>query len=266
MDNSRTQIVATLGPSSEDPKIIREMIENHMDVARLNFSHGDYKEHKGFIENVRKIAKELGREIPIIADLSGPRETDGGGHHFSGEEGSVITDKDRKDLEFVLGLGVEYVAMSYIGGEEDVLELRGLIEEMGGNAKIIAKIERKVAVFDIQKIVEASDAIMVARGDLGNEVPLETIPFVERDIVNAANKGGKPVIVATEMMPSMIEDDRPTRSDVTDVAYAVLANADAVMLSDETAMGKHPVEVVKMMERVVLESEKHDTDTSIRRL
>lgn len=261
--SSRTQIVATLGPSSASPEIIEEMIKHCMDVVRLNFSWGDHDGHKKYIETIRNIGERLGIRIPIIADLSGPRVSEyDGGHHFGGDGSSIITDKDKKDLEFVVGLKVEYVAMSYVGNAEDIKKLRKLIQKIDGNSKtkIIAKIERDEAVKNINEIVKESDAIMVARGDLGNEVPIEQIPFVEKDLIDIANKESKPVIVATEMMPSMIESEKPTRSDVTDVAYAVVNDADAVMLSNETAIGKNPIEVVKVMETIVLEAEKHNSD------
>jgi len=263
MQNSRTQIVATLGPVSNTEAVIEAMIASHLDVVRLNFSWGTHAEHGEFIAKTRRIAIKLGKTVPIIADLSGPREQSESGHQFSGKEGSVITEKDKNDLRFVLSQKVEYVAISYVGGANDILELRSLISEYGGAAKIIAKIEREVAVKNIQAIIDVSDAIMVARGDLGSAIPLETVPFVQKEIIALCNQSSKPVIVATEMMSSMIEREIPARADVTDVAYAVLMGADAVMLSNETAAGKNPVQVVEMMERIALEAERHEETREI---
>ncbi len=252
---SRTQIIATLGPSSVSSDVIEKMIGYNMDVARLNLSWGNHDEHRQFINTVREIGNKLGKTVLILADLSGPREQSKDGHRFSGKEGSVITEKDKKDLAFALKNKVEYIALSYVGNEYDVIELRKLIKEGGGNAKIIAKIERREAVDNIDGILKVSDAIMIARGDLGNDFPIEAIPFIQHDLINLAKKAGKTVIVATEMMPSMINRKIPTRSDVTDVANAVILGADAVMLSDETTIGEYPALAVKMMERIAIEAE-----------
>jgi len=255
MKISRTQIVATLGPVSNTEEIISKMIDHNLDVVRLNFSWGEYEEHEEFIRKVRGVASARGAVIPIIQDLSGPRVQEGDGHHFGG--GSVITDKDKKDIAFGVNLNIEYVAMSYIGNANDVKELRNILDEAGSTSKIIAKIERVEAVENIDEILEVADAIMIARGDLGNAIPIEKVPFVQYELIKKCNKAKKPVIVATEMMSSMIEDERPSRADVTDVANAVLSGADAVMLSNETAVGKYPVEVIKFMEKILVEAEGH---------
>lgn len=260
MNNSRTQIIATIGPASKEEAILESMMASCMDVVRLNFSWGTHEEHAHLIQLVRVVAQRLGRRIPIIADLSGPRVQQGDGHMFGGSEGeSVITEKDRKDLEFVLGLDVEYVAMSYVGSAQDIVDLKKIIRLHKGRAKVVAKIERVDALENLKSIIKQSDAVMIARGDLGDAIAIEKVPFVQDRIIKQCNRLKKPVIVATEMMPSMIKGTRPSRSDVTDVAYAVLLGADAVMLSNETAIGDHPVEVVTMMEQVVQEAEKHDT-------
>ncbi len=264
--NSKAQIVATIGPSSEGKKIVREMIEHNMDVARLNSSWGTYEEHAEYIKNIRDMAKEVGRYIPIILDLSGPRIQESAGHKFNKKATEIITEKDLVDLKFGIEQKVDYFAMSFVGGAEDVLKLRERIKELGLVVPIIAKIERKIAVENIDEIIKASDAIMVARGDLGNEVPLEQIPFIEKDIIQKCKKSGKPVIVATQMMLSMIENKKPTRAEVTDVAYAIINGADAVMLSEESANGKHPLEAVIMMEKGIMEAEKHSKDIKINKL
>lgn len=253
---SRTQIVATLGPSSSHRDVIESMSEGNMDVVRLNYSWGDYIEHEKFIHDVRAVAQRLQKRIPIIADLSGPREITDDGHHFD-ENASIITEKDKEDLKQVVDLKLEYVAMSYVGSAENVTSLRALIQELGGKTKIIAKIERKKAIDNLKEIISVADAVMIARGDLGNDVVVELIPFIQKEITEEANRQEKPVIVATEMMTSMIDDVLPSRADVTDVTYAVLSKADAVMLSEETTIGKNPIEVITMVERILVEAEKH---------
>jgi pyruvate kinase len=249
--------VATIGPATKDKKMIKELIEHQMDVVRLNFSWGTYDEHREYIKNVREIAKEEGKSIPIIQDLSGPRIQEEHGHEFQKGAEEVVTEKDLRDLKFGLEQGVDYVAMSFVGSKNDVLKLREEMKKLGKVVPIISKIERKIALENIDEIIEVTDAIMVARGDLGNEVPLEEIPFIEKDIIAKCKIAKKPVIVATQMMLSMIENLSPTRAEVTDIAYAIINGADAVMLSEESANGKHPLEAVEMMERGILEAEKH---------
>jgi pyruvate kinase len=256
---NKVQIVGTIGLASKDRDIIKGMIEAGLDIARLNFSWGTHEDHAEYIKIVRELSKELGKEVKIVQDLSGPRVQHGATHGF--EEGAVeiITEKDLKDLEFGIEQEVDYVAMSFVGEKEDILKLRKQMEEMGKVIPIIAKIERKKAYDNIEEIVEATDAVMVARGDLGNEVPLEQIPFIEKEIIEVCKQKGKPVIVATQMMFSMTENPTPTRAEVTDVTYAVTSGADAVMLSEESASGKYPVEAVTMMDKIISESEKHVT-------
>jgi pyruvate kinase len=147
--------------------------------------------------------------------------------------------------------------MSFVGGAPDVMKLREEMEKFGRIIPIISKIERKVALENLDEIISVTDAIMIARGDLGNEVPLEEIPFIEKDIITRCKIAKKPVIVATQMMFSMVNSPVPTRAEVTDIAYAIINGADAVMLSDESANGKYPLEAVKMMERGIIEAEKH---------
>lgn len=252
---SRTHIVATIGPACGTRETLAAMVAAGLDVARINCSWGDVAQHRGFIENLRSAAAEHQKSVPIIYDLPGPRVQEEHEHHFGG--GSSITERDRAFIDAGISFGVEYFALSYVGSREDVLLLKSLLAEKSSTAKVIAKIERKPAVEAIAAIAPVSDAVMIARGDLGNEVPLEQIPFIEKEIIQLCNEIGVSVIVATEMMSSMIEHERPSRADVTDVAFAVTEGADAVMLSNETASGAHPVEVVRAMERILLESEKH---------
>ena len=199
---SKAQIVATIGPATKDRGIIKEMMTHQMDVVRLNFSWGTYEEHAGYIKNIREDAKELGKRIPIIQDLSGPRVQEKTGHEFKEGSVEIITAKDLADLKFGILQNVDYVAMSYVGKAGDILELREKMQQFGLSTTlkvkkiipIIAKIERKVALENLDEIIKVSDAVMVARGDLGNEIPLEQIPFAEKDIIAKCKIAGKPVI------------------------------------------------------------------------
>ncbi len=264
--HSKAQIVATIGPATREKEVVRKMIENNMSIARLNLSWGTYEEHAGYIKNIREVAKELGKKIPIIQDLSGPRIQEQLGHKFNEGVLEIITEKDLVDLKFGIEQGVDYVAMSYVGSAGDILKLREKMKGFGKIIPIIAKIERKSALTNIDEIIGATDSIMVARGDLGNEIPVEQIPFVQKDIIDRCKKAGKPVIVATQMMISMMENPEPTRAEVADISCAISSGADAVMLSEETAIGKYPLQAVTMMGRVAREAEKHLKDFKINSL
>ena len=173
----KTQIVATIGPATKDKEMIKSMIESGMRVARLNFSWGTYDEHKSYIENVRSVASELGVSIPIIQDLSGPRIQKGDGHGFDQASISPLTEKDLEDLAFGIKQGVEYVALSYVGDASHIKLLRSHMEKLGKVVPIIAKIERAQALENIDAIVDEAQAIMVARGDLGVELPFVQLAF-----------------------------------------------------------------------------------------
>ena len=323
-----TKIVATLGPASSSPEIIRDLFESGVDVFRLNFSHGTHDDHHERIETIRAIEQEANRPIAIMMDLQGPklrvgdfvdgaahldngvpfrfdmddtlgdatrvnlphseifaalepnsvllvndgkirmRVTDCGkdfaetevviGGEISNHKGvnvpgvvlplSSLTDKDRKDMQFGLDHGVDWCALSFIQRPEDLAEARRLI---AGRAPILTKLEKPAAIDRLDEIIELSDAVMVARGDLGVEMPPEDVPVLQRRILRACRQTGKPVIVATQMLESMIESPQPTRAEASDVATAVYDGADAVMLSAETAAGRFPVESVKMMNRII---------------
>jgi pyruvate kinase len=253
-----TQIVATIGPSSKHIQILEQMMDGKMDVARLNFSWGTHEEHAQYILDIRNTAEKLGRKIPIIQDLSGPRIQTGAGHTYD-QNVEVITEKDLSDLKFGINQDIEYVALSFVGSASDVKKLRMHMQEMGKIIPIIAKIERQIAIDNLDEIISEADAIMIARGDLGQEIPIESIPFIEKAIIKKCNTAGKPVIVATQMMLSMKENPEPTRAEVTDVAFAIIEGADAVMLSEESANGKYPLEAVTIMKRIIKESEKYIT-------
>ncbi|MDP3947558.1 MAG: pyruvate kinase [bacterium] len=266
---TRAQIIATIGPVSGTREALDVLVRKQMDVVRLNFSWGTHDEHRAYIENTRAAAESARRRIPIIQDLSGPRIQGEQGHSFdpgATPVAGVLTKKDLNDLEFGISQKVDYVALSYVGQASDVEVLREKIRELGGSAKIIAKIERSEALAALDGIIEASDAIMIARGDLGQNIPIEQVPFVERDIILKCKAARKPVITATQMMFSMTENPYPTRAEVTDVAYAIVLGSDAVMLSEETARGKHPFETVEIMDRIIAEAEKHAFDFEINRL
>lgn len=331
----KTKIVVTLGPSSDDPKTIRKLIEAGANVFRLNFSHGDHKEQLVRIKNLRQLEKELGKPIAILQDLQGPKirvgvfdkepyilktgqnvtltideplpneipvqykgivkdvsegnrifiddglfelkvlkksrtkvfckVINGGG--LTSKKGinlpdssiatSAISKKDKDDLFFGLENDVDFVALSFVRSASDVEDLRKLIRSKGKNTKIISKIERHEAVRDIDNIIKVSDAIMVARGDLGVEASLESVPFIQKDIVKKCIAKGKPVIVATQMLDSMIRNPRSTRAETSDIANAILDGTDAVMLSGETSVGKYPVNAVKAMAKIALTAEKY---------
>lgn len=252
-----TQIVATIGPATKDTETIKALIQNGMRVARLNFSWGTYEEHREYIKNIREAARELSVAVPIIQDLSGPRIQNGAGHEFNQEAISPLTEKDIEDLKFGIAEGVEYVALSYVGDASHVRQLKAEMEKIGTLVPIVAKIERALALENLAAIVDEADAVMVARGDLGNELPLAKIPFAERDIIAMAKAKQKPVIVATQVLLSMTENPVPTRAEMTDVVYAVLEGTDAIMLSEETAVGKYPREAVHMMALGIREAEGH---------
>jgi pyruvate kinase len=257
MKQSKAQIVATLGPASARRDVLKSMIMAGVDVIRLNFSWGTREERVSQILMIRAVAKECGRHIPIIIDLPGPRVQGDDGHTYHKDAVSALTYEDRLFIGFAVEQGVEYVAVSFVGGPQDIVACRNILSGLSGTQKVIAKIERAVALDSLDAIIAEADAVMVARGDLGNEIPLEKVPFVQESIIRAAKSAGKPVITATQMMLSMVRSATPTRAEVTDVAHAILQGSDAVMLSEESAIGAYPVEAVSMMERIVLEAERH---------
>jgi len=331
----RTRIVATIGPASREPAVLRQLLQAGVDVVRLNFSHGSHDDHRATYQAVREAAKEAGRPVAVLADLCGPKIRVGlfpGGPITLVEGGEVtvttrqvpgtselicsqyealagdvvtgdrillddgalelkvlavagteirarvvvggvlkdkkgmnlpgvkvsapaLTEKDRTDAAFALSLGVDWIALSFVQKAADVHELRALIDAAGGRASIIAKIEKPEALADIDGIMHAADGIMVARGDLGVELPLQQVPLAQDQLISLAREHRKPVIVATQMLESMISAPRPTRAEVSDVAGAVRAGADAVMLSAETAAGRYPVQAVQTMDLVCRQRE-----------
>lgn len=331
----RTKIVCTIGPASEAPEMLTELILAGMDVARLNFSHGERSAQGARIESVRRISEELGKRIAVILDTQGPeirikKFKDGRAFlkegslfrlttdEMQGDETGVTVDysqlaedvvpgatvllddglinlrveevrgnevicrvinggeisnnkgvnlpgtkvnlpalsrKDVEDILFGLEVGVDFIAASFIRCKEDVLQIRRLLEENRSAAGIIAKIETQQGVDNYREILEVADGIMIARGDLGVEIPAEDVPLVQKMIIQGCNNAGKPVITATQMLDSMIRNPRPTRAEASDVANAIFDGTDAVMLSGETAVGKFPVEAVKTMARIAERTE-----------
>lgn len=325
---ARTKIVATIGPSSNNPETIRRMLAAGMTVARVNFSHGDRESHTKTVQTLREVAQSEGKVLAILGDLQGPKlrlghvKADGiqlqlgeeivftphrgqpamihlphpdlieavepgarlvigdGEVEFTVAEKkadtlrcittvdgllesrkgvnapgtdlpvSSLTDKDRIDLDIVCELELDYVALSFVRTADDVRELRTLMEDKGVRIPIIAKIEKSEAIEHLESICDAADGMMVARGDLGIEVQPQEVPLLQKKIIRTCNDVGKPVITATQMLQSMVEHPRPTRAEASDVANAILDGTDAVMLSNETATGRFPVEAVLMMRQI----------------
>jgi len=334
----RTKIVATLGPATDDPKVLDEVIAAGVDVVRLNMSHGSYEEHERRAELVRNRARASGRQVGVLVDLQGPKiriarfENDSvvltSGErfvidtNFDPQKGNVervgttyktlheeckrgdtlllndglivlwieeiagtevrckvviggrlsnnkginkqggglsapaLTDKDREDIRFAAKLEADYIAVSFVRTAEDVDLARKLLREADGQGGVVSKIERAEALECIEDIIDASDVIMVARGDLGVEIGDAELPAVQKRMIHNARTMNCVVITATQMMESMIENPIPTRAEVFDVANAVMDGTDAVMLSAETAAGKYPVKAIEAMDRVCKEAEK----------
>lgn len=332
----KTKIVCTIGPSSESLPAVKQLIAAGMNVARLNFSHGDFEEHGNRIKNIREACRELGKTVAILLDTKGPeirtgklkedsyelvqderivltteevlgddkrisvtykdlprdvqvgstiliddgligltveairgsdiecRIVNGGtikskkGVNVPGVRISLpgITEKDANDIIFGIEQGVDFIAASFVRKASDVLEIRQLLEEHNAShIQIISKIENQEGVQNLDEILEVSDGLMVARGDLGVEIPAEEVPLVQKKMIKKCNHVGKPVITATQMLDSMQRNPRPTRAEASDVANAIFDGTDAIMLSGETAAGKYPVESVLTMSRIAERAE-----------
>ncbi|OAB57757.1 pyruvate kinase [Phormidium willei BDU 130791] len=328
----RTKIVATIGPATSQPEVLRELILAGATTLRLNFSHGTHDDHQRSIRLIRQTSFELNQPVGILQDLQGPkirlgrfekdsivlkdgdpfiltshimegnqtmssityeplaREVPEGatillddgrvemrvekvdpaagelycrtvvGGKLSNNKGvnfpgvclsvKALTDKDRKDLMFGLDRGVDWVALSFVRNPQDVLEIKELIASAGKSVPVIVKIEKHEAIEQMQEILSLSDGVMVARGDLGVELPAEEVPILQKRLIVTANRLGIPVITATQMLDSMVYSPRPTRAEISDVANAILDGTDAVMLSNETAVGEFPVKAVAMMAQI----------------
>jgi pyruvate kinase len=334
----RTKIIATLGPASHDQKTLRRLLAAGTNAIRLNLSHGSPDDHRHLIRSVRQVAASLGRHVPIILDLQGPRYRLGTlpvegrtlrarqrvvlsddldkadvpignpellQHLQPGErvligdgmielkilrnsqdqiEAKVVTGgpiatrkginlpdsdlpfqisaKDRDDIRLAVDESADYLAASYVGSAADVKAIRRQVAKAGGDLPILAKLERARAVEHIDEIVEAADAVMVARGDLGVEVPLHRVPILQKEILESGRHYGKPVVVATQMLDSMIKHPRPTRAEASDVANTVFDGTDALLLTGETAAGAYPIRAVRTMARIIAEAETFALDRS----
>lgn len=236
----RTKIVATIGPSSSDEKILERMIKSGVNVCRLNFAYGTFDSHEKVIKSIRKISKKLSKSVAILQDIRG------------------IVGRPKEDLLFGIKNDIDYIALSFIKSPIDVINLRKILKSKP--IQVIAKIETPSAVQHFDKILEISDGIMVARGDLGIQMPQEKVPIIQKQIVEKCIRDSKPVIVATQMLSSMVVSSKPTRAEVSDVANAVIDHTDAVMLSEETTKGEHPVKVVEVMNKIIEEMEKSQYD------
>lgn len=336
----QTKILATLGPASSTPEMIRSLYVTGVDMFRLNFSHGTHEDHAARLAIIRGLEKEFGRPIGIVADLQGPKNRIGkfvdgkieltagqqirldldptpgdatrvnlphpeviaamhpgsiillddgkvkmeiveqgsdylvgkiiSGRTLSDRKGfnipgvilpvSSLTDKDRKDLDAALAMGVDWIAQSFVQTPEDVAEAKKLI---GGRAALMVKIEKPSAVEFFDQILVLADGVMLARGDLGVEIPPEEVPVVQKQIVRKVRYAGKPIVVATQMLESMIENAAPTRAEASDVATAVYDGTDAVMLSAETASGQYPLEAVQIMDRICQRVERDELYRSL---
>ncbi|CAM5202431.1 Pyruvate kinase OS=Ureibacillus acetophenoni OX=614649 GN=SAMN05877842_102493 PE=3 SV=1 [Ureibacillus acetophenoni] len=329
----KTKIVCTIGPASESPEVLEQLILAGMNVARLNFSHGNHEEHAVRIATIRDVASKLNKTIGILLDTKGPEirthnmkngevhlvagqvidismeEVEGDENVFSVtydqlihdvnqndkillddglielrvlakdlEKGLIhtivenagllknkkgvnvpgvsvnlpgITEKDAQDILFGIEQGIDFIAASFVRTAKDVLEIRELLEQNGGShIQIIPKIENQQGVDNIDEIIEVSDGLMVARGDLGVEIPAEEVPLVQKTLIKKCNLVGKPVITATQMLDSMQRNPRPTRAEASDVANAIIDGTDAIMLSGETAAGLYPVDSVRTMNKI----------------
>lgn len=336
VDSKKTKIVCTIGPASESEDVLKALIENGMNVCRLNFSHGSYEEHQKRIDAIKKVRKETGVHVAILLDTKGPEIRTGTfaepevklvegqiftitmddmegtqkrcsvsykglvqdvvvGDRILIDDGLVglkvdkiegndiicivenagiiknnkgvnvpnvkinlpaITEKDKKDIEFGIKNEIDFIAASFVRKAADVLSIREILEEHdANNIQIISKIENQEGVDNIDEILEVSDGLMIARGDLGVEIPTEDIPIVQKNLIRKCNLLAKPVITATQMLDSMIRNPRPTRAEVTDVANAIFDGTDAIMLSGETAAGKYPIESIKTMSSIAVRTE-----------
>ncbi|MBW6440986.1 hypothetical protein K0B03_03070 [Patescibacteria group bacterium] len=230
-----TKIIATVGPASKKLSVLRELIQAGVDVFRFNLKYSTIEDHARIIDDIRKLSRELGCFVEILIDLPDATFSDG-----------INLVREKKS---------EYVALSYLRRSEQIKKFRIDTETMNLNTIIIAKIETKEALDHFTDILNETDALMVARGDLGESIPIEQVPFVQKEILMSSQKNKKIVIVATEMLLSMTSNKEPTRAEVSDVANAVLEGADFVMLSEETSIGKYPVEAVKIMSKIIHEAE-----------
>ena len=342
----KTKIVCTMGPNTNDKNIMLELAKNGMDVARFNFSHGDYAEHQSRLEILKEVRKELDRPVAALLDTKGPEIRTGvlkDGKKVSLKEGQTftlttreivgdetithinysglnedvaagnkiliddglielevvkvdgteivctvinggelgekkgvnvpnvkiklpaLTEKDKEDIRFGIKQGFDFIAASFVRTADCIREIKEMLDAEGSAIKVIAKIENAEGIENLDEIIAVADGIMVARGDMGVEIPAQEVPHIQKEIIRKCNEACKTVITATQMLDSMIRNPRPTRAEVTDVANAVYDGTDAVMLSGETAMGKYPIDALKMMVSIVDETDAYLDYSAYRR-
>ena len=242
--NRHVKIVSTLGPASSSLEVIRKLLLAGMDIVRLNLNYGTLEEHSRTIATVRSLSQEYKLTTGVLLDLPGYKRRSGG-----------VRDVFGPHLEFAIADKADFVALSFISSAQQVTEVRKLLEEMASDIPIIVKIEKARALEASEAILDVCDGIMVARGDLASEISIERVPLAQKHLVKAANGAGKPVITATQMLESMVRSNTPTRAEATDVFNAVLDGSDALMLSEETAIGTYPVVAVETMVKIILEAE-----------
>ncbi len=234
------KIVCTLGPASSSPEVVGRMLKGGMDIARLNLAHGTLEEHGQLISEVRLLSQKLKLPTGILLDLPGLK-------HRVGDMRTVFGEH----IEFADSQKVDFIALSFISSARQVKEVKALLKKMNAYMPVIVKIEQAQALEQSSAILEISDGIMVARGDLALEISIEKVPLAQKQLIKEANRRGKSVITATQMLESMTDSFRPTRAEVTDVANAILDGTDYVMLSAETAVGRYPIETAKMMKDII---------------
>jgi len=248
MSNDRvkrhTKIVCTLGPASSSLEIIEGMLKGGTDVARFNLAHGTYEEHSQRISEVRSLSEKFNLPTGVLLDLPGLKRR-------SGDVKAVFG----QDLEFALSQNADFVALSFVSSARQVEEVKQLLKKMNADIPVIVKIEEARALEESGAMLDVAEAIMVARGDLALEISIEKVPLVQKQLIKEANRRGKPVITATQMLESMVHSATPTRAEATDVANAIFDGSDALMLSEETATGDYPIEATEMMARIALETE-----------
>jgi pyruvate kinase len=243
--NRHVKIVATLGPASHAPDVIENMLKAGVDVARLNLNYGTQEDHAGLIASVRSLSQKLGLPTAVLLDLPGLKKY----------PGMTIKDAFTPHLQFAAAQKADFVALSFISSAQQVAEVRSIMRDMGCTMPVVVKIENASALEDSEAILNTAHGIMVARGDLAIQISIEKVPLAQKRLIRSANQRGKPVITATEMLESMVTADSPTRAEATDVANAVLDGTDALMLSEESAIGKHPPLAVEMMAKIAVEAE-----------
>ncbi len=336
----KTKIICTMGPNTGNKELMLKLANSGMDIARFNFSHGDYEEHGERLKLLKEIREETGKNIGALLDTKGPEIRTGKlkdgqkitlktgnkyildinerigdeqigfvnyagliddirlGNHILIDDGLIelevinickekgfiecnilnggelgekkgvnvpgisinlpaLTDKDIEDIKFGIKCDFDFIAASFVRNAQAIYQIKDILKEAGANMMVIAKIENQEGIDNIDSIIEAADGIMVARGDMGVEIPTQEVPFIQKTIIKKCNIACKTVIIATQMLDSMIRNPRPTRAEVTDVANAVYDGTDVVMLSGETAMGKYPLEALQTMVKIVKETEKH---------